>query len=129
MLDADGEVFNLVHPKPVPWNDVASAFSYALNVPLVSYKEWLDALESKLIETGIGAAQVEKAFDEVPALRIIDFFRAAKMSPDREPIGITRLASDKAQAASKVLREAADLGNKDVKKWIAFWRRTGFLLT
>ena len=127
MLDAHEDVFHVVHPKPVPWDDLAIEFSKALNVPLVPYKEWLETLERKLVETGTDAAEVEKAFSEVPALRLMDFFRAAKMSSDREPIGITRLASEKAQAASQVLREAEKVGTRDVERWIAFWRRTGFL--
>lgn len=127
MLDAKEDVFHLVHSKPVHWNEVASAFTKALQISLVSYQEWLDALEHKLIETGTDAIKVEKSFDEVPALRLIDFFRAAKMSPDREPIGLTRLASEKAQAASKVLREAEKVGEKDVERWLSYWQKSGFL--
>lgn len=127
ILDAKEEVLHLAHPRPVPWNDVASAFAKTLNIPLVPYQKWLGALERRFAETGSDPAEVEKAFAEVPALRLIDFFRGAKEDPELEPLGMCRLATEKAQAASKVLREAEQIGSKDVEKWVAFWKKSGFL--
>ena len=127
MLDAKEDVFHIVHPRPVPWNEVASAFANSLCIPLAPYQEWLETLESKLVETGTDPVKVERAFSEIPAMRMMDFFRAAKMTADREPLGIARLASEKAQAASHILRGAEKVGSGDVERWMAYWRKTGFL--
>lgn len=127
MLDAKEEVLHIVHPRPVPWNTIASAFAKELNLPLVPYQKWLEGLERKFAEAGQKPAQIGQAFADVPALRLIDFFRAAKPVPGLEPLGMRPLASEKAQLSSRTLREAEKIGPKDVEKWVAFWRKSGFL--
>ena len=110
---------------------MASAFAKKLQVPLVSYDEWLQALESKLEETGSDPNRVEKAFEFVPALRLINFFRSIKGIPtlgsEREPFGFPKLSSEKAQACSPTLRAAEQMGVADVDRWLTFWRESGFL--
>lgn len=129
MLDARGEVFHIVHPKPTPWSDIASAFAKLLDIQVVSYDEWLGALEDRLIEAGTDHTKVERAFKEMPALRLMDFFREAKKKKivDRRPFEIARVDSMKAQAASPTLREMRGVGVADIETWIAFWKKSGFL--
>ena len=131
VLDTDVDITHLVHPKPIPWNDIASAFSNKLQVPLVSYDEWFQALESKLNEMGSDPNRVEKAYELVPALRLINFFRSAKgktsLDTGREPFGFPALSLEKAQACSHTLRASEPLGAADVERWLSFWRKSGFL--
>ena len=129
MLDAAEEVLHLVHPRPVPWSDIATAFAKNLKISLVPYKTWLEGLERIYAETGSDPAEIEKAFADVPALRLMDFFRAVKEDPDLEPLGMCHLDSEKAQANSKILREVEQIGAKDAEKWVAFWKKSGFLPT
>ena len=131
VLDTDVDIVHLVHPKPIPWNVIASAFSKKLQLTLIPYDEWLQALENKLDETGSDPKRVEKAFELVPALRLINFFRSIKeitmLGSVREPLGLPKLASQKAQAYSNTLRASEPMSVADVERWLSFWRKSGFL--
>ena len=78
MLDTEEDVLHLVHPKPVKWNDIMLTLSKSLKLPLVSYDRWLGSLEEKAYGIGSDPEHVEKAFKDIPALRLINFFRSAK---------------------------------------------------
>lgn len=129
MLDTNEEVLHIVNPKPVPWNDVASSFAEALGIQLVPYSEWLAALEGRSAALTTEPEEVQKAFVEVPALRLMDFFRVARadIEAGKEALSVVSLASEKAQACSGVLREAKQVSSKDVDRWVIYWRKTGFL--
>ncbi|KAH8110877.1 acetyl-CoA synthetase-like protein [Phellopilus nigrolimitatus] len=119
MLDAHDFTVNLVHPRPVPWSTVISAFSDALSLPRVPYSTWLSALESahnELYSGGTPSAEaVAEAHGNNPALRLSAFFRAAEGSMTRvsaenvEALGIT-LRCERAEAASATLRGAPEMG-------------------
>ena len=122
----------MVHPRPASWNAIWKAFSEFLSTPLagVPYCDWLDALEQEMSALGTNPTDVENAFRETPALRLVDFFRSVRdntSSAELEPLGIAKLASHKAQAASIALRSAHALGVADVQAWTTFWRISGFL--
>lgn len=94
------------------------------------YDVWLDLLQAKQEEAGSDAEQVERAFERMPALRMIDFFRSCKMegsSVYREPPGIPRLASERALKVSLALQGAKRVDVEDVALWMGAWRETGFL--
>ena len=130
MLDVQEDVLHLVHNKPRLWNDVARELSNALKLPLVPYAEWLEVLGRAMAEIGSEPSDIESAFDRIPALRLLDFFRAAGKEvddPDSEPLGVPRLASEKAQFLSSALRDARPLDESHVRGWLRFWRDSGFL--
>lgn len=122
----------MVHPRPASWNGLWASFSEFISTPVtgVPYDDWLDMLEREMAELGTEPAIIEKAFREIPALRLMDFFRSARgnaSSAELEPLGIAKLASHEAQATSLALRCAHTLGVADVRSWMTSWRRSGFI--
>ena len=101
MLDAQSDVLHLVHSKPSSWSSIIEAFSKELQLPAVPFAEWLDSLEdayAAMQSNSSDAGAVERSFRENPALRLMDFFRAAKKhlgSPFVEPLGIPKLEDRK----------------------------------
>ena len=116
---------HLVHPHSQSCDDVFKVFADSLNLPLVPYSEWLARLEREI--TDEGAVDVAKA-RAIPALRLLDFFRAigGEAGAGIETVtGFEYLATEHAQRASVTLREMQELRNADVEKWVAYWRRSG----
>ncbi|KAH9903318.1 acetyl-CoA synthetase-like protein [Cubamyces lactineus] len=125
MRHSSEPIVHLVHPRPVPWRTVIAPIAAELGVPLVSYQAWLPALEASTC--GVGDADEVKLMKANPALRIIDFFRALKQSPDHEPLGIVYLSSEKATKVSETLARMSALDAGRARKWLAAWRKSGFL--
>ncbi|KAH9895845.1 acetyl-CoA synthetase-like protein [Cubamyces lactineus] len=117
---------HLVHPQPVPWHNVVAPIAEELGVPLVSFEEWISALEA-------GASQGDAADVELmkanPALRILAFFQGLKSikSPDREPLGMVYLSTEKSTKVSEALANMPQLDAERARGWVAAWKRSGFL--
>ena len=121
---------NLVHPKPAPAPLIFSAFANALGVPLVSYGDWLAALESSRSE-GSDAAVAEAI--ENPALILLDFFRSvyrpvSALDRDREAFGFPSAAIDRALIAAPIqLANVPPISEENVVSWMTYWWNIGFL--
>jgi len=121
---------NLVHPKPAPAPLIFSAFANALDVPLVSYGDWLAALESSRSE-GSDAAVAEAI--ENPALILLDFFRSvyrpvSVLDRDREAFGFPSAAIDRALTAAPIqLGNVPPISEENVVSWMTYWWNIGFL--
>ncbi|KAI5116179.1 hypothetical protein M0805_002877 [Coniferiporia weirii] len=133
-LHADAErVLHLVHPHPVPWSGIISAFARSYDLRVVPYDEWVAALEgvhADLYADIPDTRKVESAHRANPALRLLDFFRAAQDRDEDtifEPMGIPKLRCEKALAASDTLKNAECVGEENVRRWIASWDKAGFI--
>ncbi|THH19547.1 hypothetical protein EW146_g1644 [Bondarzewia mesenterica] len=125
MAKSPYRTLHLAHPRAVTFTSLIKPIAAELGVPLVPYTEWLDALEKDMDDTSI--SQVEH-LQRNPALRLLDFFRHARIGPEWEPVAVARLGTDKAVEVSKTLREdAPTLGVENVKRWLQGWRKSGFL--
>lgn len=131
MLGAnEEEVLHIAHPYPVAWSSIISSFSKFLGVPSVPFKEWLASLEAAANSVPTDAAAVERANESNPAIRLLPFYRGFDAStPDEsmEAMGFVRMACEKATAVSPSLQNADVLGERDVMRWLAFWKKSGFL--
>ncbi|KAH8111803.1 acetyl-CoA synthetase-like protein [Phellopilus nigrolimitatus] len=130
MLHSEESVLHLVHPRPVEWTSIITEFSKKLNLPVVSYGEWLAALEHSRSVIGSGDNnQLEDAFRQNPALRFLKFFRSAKdrVGENIEPLKVARLACIKSCKVSEVLRDAEEMGAEDVNRWIYHWKESEYL--
>lgn len=134
MIHADDEpVLHLTSPEPVPWSKVIHAFAQELNLPVVPYEEWLCDLQKvheKLNGGTLNPTEVESALQDNPALRLTGFFDAAAATvskEDIEPLGVPKLDVTRALKASPSLRNAEQVGYKHVRRWVQYWRKTGFL--
>jgi len=115
-------ILHLVHPQTVTWTDLFTSVSKVLATPLVPYADWLASLEGQ--QNSVEAAR------DIPALRLLSFFRAiaAGRAGDEEGFtGLESLSTAKALVASPTLAAMAPLNEKDVKLWVGFWRATGSL--
>ena len=118
---------HLVHPRPTPWHSLLAPIAEALKVPLVSYADWLSALEREA-----GAAEdsthLVDAMRANPALRLLDFFRSRKDTKEgREPLGTAILATKKSREASTTLATLPAIGEGDAMRWVEAWQASGFL--
>src|SRR5437899_1904680 len=125
MLDSPPGVYHLTHPSPVAWTIPMREAARLMNVPLVPYTQWLASLEKQaLSHTGTPS-------QSNPALRLLDFFRYTTQRTDAtntENFLEPELSCARALQESPTLRsiKANPLGDRDVGKWMAYWRSIGF---
>ena len=117
---------HLVHPRPTPWHDIMAPIAELLGVPLVPYEQWLSALKNSVEH---GSADEVEAMKLKPALRLLPFYAAQGrvMSPDREPMGLLYLDTTKAREISPALAGLPALDAERARRWIAAWKKAGFL--
>ncbi|KAI0350281.1 acetyl-CoA synthetase-like protein [Trametes cingulata] len=116
---------HLVHPHPVSWHTIIAPIAEELRVPLVSFAEWLSALEQSKLSHG-DANEVE-LMKENPVLRLLPFYRGLKHSPGREPLGMVYLSTEKSVRVSETLAHLPELDASRARAWLAAWRRSRFL--
>ncbi|TBU32715.1 acetyl-CoA synthetase-like protein [Dichomitus squalens] len=120
MRSSPEPILHLVHPRPIPWRSLITPIAQELQATLVPYVEWLAALEA-------AAERNAEAAREHPALRLLDFFRSSASANTKTPLGLYQLDTKKAVGASETLASMPELGEADIKRWIAAWRASGFL--
>lgn len=115
-------MLHLAHSNTVSWTTIFSAASEELNIPLVSYSEWLDRL-SRSAE-GLDSSDSVYLIERSPALRILDFFRASDVHGNetigREAMGLRCLDLSLLISSSTSLEDIRPLS------WISYWRNRFF---
>ncbi|KAJ7046114.1 hypothetical protein C8F04DRAFT_1322704 [Mycena alexandri] len=115
-------IVHLINPQPLPWRTLATIVATELSVPLVPYTEWLDRIEH--------AAKAEDPAVPLRASHLLQFFRSLsdQNSGGGDAFGFPKLLMTQALASSQSLRSGrCQLGAKDVKEWIKYWRNGGLL--
>lgn len=121
--------FHLAHPRPVQWTTVMGPLAHSLGLRTVSYDEWI----ALLVASGenLGAANEVDVMQRNPALKIVEFFKAASVETIESPeaMGIPALDVVQAVSASRALGTDSlpQLGGEDAGKWLKYWRGVGFL--
>ncbi|SJL02274.1 uncharacterized protein ARMOST_05600 [Armillaria ostoyae] len=113
-IDNSTPIMHLVHPKPILWSTLARFASQELNVKLVSYTHWLEALENSTLDATV-----------FPAMRILTHYkRCAKTTGlrNREAFGLPRLSTTSIQEAS-----IPPLDENEVRNWLQYWREAKML--
>lgn len=119
---------HVVHPRPVPWHDLATHIARELGARLVSYAEWFDALERAAV-TREGQSRARKwrmrAAGLPPFLHNVDKMTLAGPRAGGMPVW----DGPKGVAASPTLADpdVRRLGAEDVERWIGYWRKIGFI--
>ncbi|TFY80855.1 hypothetical protein EWM64_g3157 [Hericium alpestre] len=125
MSKSNEQTLHIAHPRAVPFTSLIGPIAKELGVPLVSWDQWLGTLEDSMNDTSVSLVE---QMQRNPALRLIDFYRAVRVGPNWEPVGVARLGTDKAVSVSETLRErAAPLGAENARKWVSAWRKSRFL--
>lgn len=106
---------------------------------MVPYAEWFAALEDaqralqELSTSGSveAAAASEKMLKENPGLRLMEFLRLGLVHEadvkGYEPPGIAKLSCSKLESVSESLRAAPKMNEENVRRWVASWKKSGFL--
>ncbi|KAJ7844462.1 hypothetical protein B0H13DRAFT_2411530 [Mycena leptocephala] len=116
------QIVHLINPRPGTWSTLANIIAADRDIPLVPYTEWLSQLEN------VAQKQTQEDSKSFRALRLLPFFRSQNHQTAREAFGFPRLDAANATSASKSLRSpGCQLGEKDVKEWIGYWREAGFI--
>ena len=113
------EYLHLSHPRPTPWNVVMRYTAQKFGVPLVPWAEWLDRL---------GKSEPSMSENENAALRLLGFYKAAKVDADhRDAGGVARYDLSIAMSETAVLDPGnlSSIGPDDVQKWLDFWKSIG----
>lgn len=126
---APTRTIHLVHPRPVPWHDIATHVARELGAQLVPYGEWLYTLERT------AAAQVQSRGKgkkkKMRAVGLLPFFHDLNktMLTGTRAMGFPQWDGPRGVAASPTLAhpDVERLGVNDVKRWIRYWRKTGFI--
>ncbi|KII85379.1 hypothetical protein PLICRDRAFT_44672 [Plicaturopsis crispa FD-325 SS-3] len=114
----DKPVVHILHPNPIQLSTLVDHFALVLDLPIVSWGEWLSAFESPAHPQPHLAAQ---------ALKMTRMFNHALPAPGGEVVRYPSLSQESTLEESPSLRAAPALGLKDVEAWVTFWRRLGLL--
>ncbi|KAJ6464064.1 hypothetical protein C8R45DRAFT_1025143 [Mycena sanguinolenta] len=121
-VDPSTKIVHLINPHPVSWSTLGNVIAAELGVPLVPYTEWLSRLEN--------ASQTQGNSKSFRATRLLYFFQSQNrhMSTEADAFGFPKLDMTNALKGSESLRSSdCEIGEKDVMRWIGYWRRTGLL--
>ncbi|KAJ7229429.1 hypothetical protein B0H12DRAFT_1147826 [Mycena haematopus] len=108
-------IVNLVHPHPTSWSVLCQTLTAELSASVVPYPQWLAILED--------ACHTQEKKTNVRASRLLPFFRSW-----RGPVGSFKTDMDGTLDASPSLRsQLLPLQEKDIRQWLAYWRKAGLL--
>ena len=145
---------HLAHPRPTSWTTLFEPVMKKYNLQPVPYDQWFSKLVASmelaeyLLEQGGGKIDQRKPHDisstastvhNLPALKLLSFFSACNklyaLTKDNglcnEAMALPRL--DLTKCANVSARESLSeqklkcLGPKDMRRWIGYWERVGYL--
>jgi len=130
---APSRVVHLVHPRPVTWSDIAAEVVRAVGGRLVPFDDWLRAIEAAAIlaKSQPPTANEGKKPRRMRAISLIPFFRTLhkNMRDGARAMGFPAWDGPRGVAASPTLSDpdVAQLGAEDVRRWVNYWKRVGFI--
>ncbi|TFK74161.1 acetyl-CoA synthetase-like protein [Pluteus cervinus] len=125
---------NVVHPRPISWNDAINDINVALvdqgvvseELNLIPFDKWVERLERR------SADKSEQNFRKLPAIKLLPFYRQMAQSgtdvgPEDESGGIPQLTLEKSCRISPTLRDLKPLTKKDAERWVEYWKAVGYM--
>jgi hypothetical protein len=124
-------VLHLVHPQPTPWSTIIKHAAEELNIPLVSYTAWLDALDKSMSDKTLSAVAQRR---RDPALRLRSVFHgrvpllAEGMVKDGDDaFRLPKLDMTEMNKFSPALTSLKPLDKQDVLGWFNYWKSIDML--
>ncbi|KAJ7073093.1 putative aminoadipate reductase [Mycena amicta] len=121
-------VFNLVHPRPVAWNDIVGALHAVLEkTQIVDFSDWYQALANAASSADQDTAR------NLPGIKLLEFFknlaRASEKSTSKanREFGMANFETEMMQGVNFALRDAHPLSDEHVVRWVSYWKAAGFL--
>ncbi|KAF7299625.1 Acetyl-CoA synthetase-like protein [Mycena chlorophos] len=110
-------LLNVVHPRPVSWDFAFGALAKASGVgKLVSIDAWLREVEGRAVSS------TATDLEQVPAIKIVEFLRTTISRLTRVTFSTSRV-----DEITSALKDMKELDERDVEKWIGYWRGSGFI--
>lgn len=131
-------VVHVVHPRPVQWSDIMTAFAQVIkaqteqDLPLLPLEEW-----NKRVAQASAATDVTSRYQHFPSTKIqetVDGMSQADQVArglyetkvdETEAVGAPRLQTLISERLSSTLSSLPTLGHGDVAGWLAYWGRAG----
>ncbi|KAJ7052219.1 putative aminoadipate reductase [Mycena amicta] len=107
---------NIVHPRPVTWDAVMGAMARVAQLPLVPLAQWLAQLDKHAKHASA------EDMETLPAIKLLDFLKSFVGHS-----GNAQFTTTQAQRVSQTLDTLPQLGEEDVRRWMAYWRSVGFI--
>ncbi|KAG1746898.1 hypothetical protein EDB19DRAFT_1905722 [Suillus lakei] len=126
LIESDEPIVHLMHTQPISFADILQVAQEMLHLPVVSQGEWLRRLESYAANNTSPESR-----RRAPAVRMLPFFRqhmaSEKQDGPYEAIGMPRVATERLKNEALCMVSPPPLSEEDVRRWIRYWRDTGFL--
>ncbi|KAJ3555784.1 hypothetical protein NM688_g2384 [Phlebia brevispora] len=122
-------LLNVVHPRPVPWNEVYSAVNDALDtrLPFVPYHVWISKLEA------LSVTATPEDLDHIPGLQLLEFLRAIdeasklKGKAAVEAGGFPFFRTSELEKHSTTARLLPPIDKSHATMWVSYWKKDGYL--
>lgn len=112
---------HLLNPTPCQWDDLFGYVARKLDVPLVTYNEWLTKLKEVPATT--------KDAQEYSALRLLDFFGSLAQEGGLEAGVLPLYDTEVTRSVCPVLNEEGlrHLRTEEIQGWLDYWSSIGHL--
>ncbi|EKM49937.1 uncharacterized protein PHACADRAFT_213717 [Phanerochaete carnosa HHB-10118-sp] len=127
MRNAEVPFLHLVHPRAAAWHTLMAPVAESYGLQSVPFTQWVALLEQSRRAFDTNSA-VEELMRRNPALKLLQFFtRMQETDYTVRAVGVRGLDTARAQRASPTLRAMTPLTGDHTRRWLAYWRRHGYL--
>ena len=112
---------HLVNPTPSQWDHVFGCIAKKLDVPLVTYPEWL----ARLKEVSAVVGDVRKH----SVLRLLEFYETINQGDGSEAGGLPSCNTEVTRSVCGVLNEEGlrEVKGEEIQRWLDYWELVGVL--
>ena len=112
---------HVVNPTPFQWDHVFGCIAKKLDVPLVTYPEWLRELK--------GESAMVKNVQKHSVLRLLEFYEAINQGSGPEAGGLPSCSAEVARSVCGVLNEEGlrEVKGEEIQGWLDYWESVGVL--
>ncbi|GJE91046.1 acetyl-CoA synthetase-like protein [Phanerochaete sordida] len=121
---------HLVHPRATAWATLLAPVAEEYSLQFVPFAQWVALLEAsgRALDGTSDGRDTEEVLRANPALKLLQFFKTVHTNDHTaSALGVRGLETVSAQRASAALRTLPALDGAHTRRWLAYWRRHGFL--
>ncbi|GAM33394.1 hypothetical protein TCE0_004f00259 [Talaromyces pinophilus] len=109
-------VYNIVHPRPIPWSRFAQVLSQMLpGCKIVTLRQWIEIVK---IHSESSQHKHKEALKTIPVVKLISFFEYMSMHEDSLGSRSVGIITDKAISQSTALSSIPEIGDDSLEKWV-----------
>jgi hypothetical protein len=129
--EAPPQIVHLDHPHPIRWSEMIKHVADEINVPLVSYNAWIEALDRSITNEFLPPV-LQRRRDH--ALRLHSVFHLLQdglmnhtVGPEEEIFCLPLLDKTQMVKFSPNLNNLEPISKQDVLGWMKYWRSIGMM--